>query len=363
MQLVLVVAASVLARFGDQEGTKVHLVANASYKFADNPVDRKLHFIHISKTSGTAVEAMGRAHGIKWGRFEPGCSRCDNVTEADSCWHEAPSERCTRKHPYFTVIRNPFARVLSEFNFMKIRGELNEWITGTLPKCPVFNCNVTIQPVNNTGPTNTTQISDHIWTRARSEHPERLVSLGILGTLYLEPQSWYLKRLPWMRIHVISLENRTKELQLLFRRYAININRTEIMRLYMPGGCDGHACEAWETKPPAKVADLSAAAVETIRMVYAADFAAFGYSMDPGKYRLPPSGGAGYTQGGHMLKAGYAQLIPQQRCNTHNFVIPVVIPDEFNRTDEEDPNHVGGGECYGYVGGDDDDDWFSVDDD
>jgi hypothetical protein len=140
----------------------------------------------------------------------------------------------------------------------------------------------------------------------------------------------------------------------------VNITRAEIMQLHMPAGCGDHVCEAWETKPPAKIEDLSSDAVETVRQLYAADFAAFGYSTDPGKFSLPPSGGAGYMQGGGMLKAGYAeQLVPQQRCNTHNWAIPVVAPSEFNSTDEEPAEAIGGGECHGYVGGDDDDDWYS----
>ena len=101
-----------------------------------------------------------------------------------------------------------------------------------------------------------------------------------------------------MKIHVIAFENRTEELQLLFRRYSVNISRAEIMQLHMPNGCGDHACEAWETKPPAKIEDLSSEAAEGFIQLYAADFAAFGCSTDPGKYRLLPSGGAGYTQGG-----------------------------------------------------------------
>jgi len=159
-----------------------------------------------------------------------------------------------------------------------------------------------------------------------------------------------------MKIHVIAFENRTEELQLLFRRYSVNISRAEIMQLHMPNGCGDHACEAWETKPPAKIEDLSSEAAETVRQLYAADFAAFGYSTDPGKYRLPPSGGAGYTQGGHMLEAGFAeqlQLVPQQRCNTHNWTLPVVhsSQDDDDVDDDDEPE----GECTGY--GDDD---FSV---
>ena len=101
-----------------------------------------------------------------------------------------------------------------------------------------------------------------------------------------------------MKIHVIAFENRTEELQLLFRRYAVNITRAESMQLHIPNRCGDHACEAWETKPPAKIEDLSSEAAEGFIQLYAADFAAFGCSTDPGKYRLLPSGGAGYTQGG-----------------------------------------------------------------
>ena len=87
--------------------------------------------------------------------------------------------------------------------------------------------------------------------------------------------------------------------------------------------------KAWEDLRPAEVADLSPEATETILRVYSQDFSSFGYSRDPGQFKLPPSGGVGYVPGGHALKADFAQKLhrpeyckdykvapsgPSQRC-------------------------------------------------
>ena len=62
---VNLLTASVSAEFGDRQGMYAHLPAD----------DRELHFIHITKTSGTAVEELGRRFGHKWGRYDLGCFR------------------------------------------------------------------------------------------------------------------------------------------------------------------------------------------------------------------------------------------------------------------------------------------------
>ena len=160
-----------------------------------------LHFIHITKTSGSALEELGKAHGIMWGSYDGDCN--DYSDNTGDWYHDAPSTRCTEAYHYFTVIRNPFARVISEYRYLKIRQPLNAWVTQTLPKCPVFDC------------------PDHFIQRAQSRH--------------LRPQTWYLANRPHMHIHVVAFESRTEQLKALFDKYRLNISRAEIGQHQKPG--------------------------------------------------------------------------------------------------------------------------------
>jgi len=99
---------------------------------------RRLEFVHITKTGGSAIEAAGSKLGIAWGAChymnitDVGCSLADLPYKAPnyqsyaltSPWHTPPKILLhyadEAKYPYsdadlFAVVRNPYSRILSEY--------------------------------------------------------------------------------------------------------------------------------------------------------------------------------------------------------------------------------------------------------
>ena len=69
---------------------------------------KELKFIHITKTGDTSIEDIGKNNNIIWGRFH----------EEYGWWHEPfirKHESLKSKYNWFTVVRNPYTRVISEF--------------------------------------------------------------------------------------------------------------------------------------------------------------------------------------------------------------------------------------------------------
>jgi hypothetical protein len=100
-----------------------------------------LKFVHIPKTAGTSIENLANENGIKWGRFDRRYLSRFQRTVAVNVWH-CPLSMFKLGNPYqnykvFTVVRNPFDRVVSNFGCPFISKqrkwgntpvELNEWI-------------------------------------------------------------------------------------------------------------------------------------------------------------------------------------------------------------------------------------------
>lgn len=69
---------------------------------------KQLKFIHITKTGGTSIENVGLKHNIRWGRFH----------HEYGWWHELFHRKpdwLKNKYDWFTVVRNPYTRMVSEF--------------------------------------------------------------------------------------------------------------------------------------------------------------------------------------------------------------------------------------------------------
>jgi len=69
---------------------------------------KSLKFIHITKCAGTFIEELGRSYDIKWGRHH----------KEYGFWHDIfinKSPELKQKYDWFTIVRNPYTRILSEF--------------------------------------------------------------------------------------------------------------------------------------------------------------------------------------------------------------------------------------------------------
>ena len=75
-------------------------------------------FLHITKTGGTSVEEFGFKLGIKWGKYD---KMLYNLFKNDGFWHipviYIPNNILT-KYKWFTVVRNPYDRIISEINYL-----------------------------------------------------------------------------------------------------------------------------------------------------------------------------------------------------------------------------------------------------
>ena len=70
---------------------------------------KPLKFIHITKTAGTTIEDEAKKHSILWGRHHK-----------EYGWHHGllkhKSPTMVEKYDWFTVVRNPYTRIISEFH-------------------------------------------------------------------------------------------------------------------------------------------------------------------------------------------------------------------------------------------------------
>lgn len=85
-------------------------------------------FVHVPKTGGTAVEDAGRAAGLRWGRladFGP-CA-----VPGTSHWHHPPAlhPEVYAGHRLFAVVREPYARLVSDFRYLHREGVIDEPLT------------------------------------------------------------------------------------------------------------------------------------------------------------------------------------------------------------------------------------------
>lgn len=74
-------------------------------------------FIHITKTAGTTIEDIGREHRIKWERLDTdtGYNKFHpHLIKYISC-------KNIYNYDWFTVIRNPYTRIVSTVNWVHKR--------------------------------------------------------------------------------------------------------------------------------------------------------------------------------------------------------------------------------------------------
>ena len=70
---------------------------------------KPLKFVHITKTAGTTIEDEAKECNILWGRHH----------KEYNWWHEILSNKpltLVEKYDWFTIVRNPYTRIISEFH-------------------------------------------------------------------------------------------------------------------------------------------------------------------------------------------------------------------------------------------------------
>ena len=88
---------------------------------SEGVVRKKLRFVHVTKCAGTSIESIS---GGTWGRFDDDLKRAYSRTFPPNVewWHVPPKylgaeelARLSRHHDFFTVVRSPYDRVISEY--------------------------------------------------------------------------------------------------------------------------------------------------------------------------------------------------------------------------------------------------------
>jgi Sulfotransferase family len=173
----------------------------------------KLIFIHIPKNAGTTITQLARDNGIEWTYQAKRRYLC-------SKYHIPPLENIkSYKLPIFCIVRNPYTKVLSEYNYKNSSQDLNEYIDQKLDQ-------VSQQPC----------LDDCHWI------PQYHY------TLYCD--------------HILHFENLSQEFNNLMIKYNLN------MRL------NKHENKGTKTL---SITDLSPSNIQKINNYYHKDFETFGY--------------------------------------------------------------------------------------
>lgn len=193
-----------------------------------------LKFMHITKTGGTSIEEAGLRLNVTWGMHHT------EHEERYGFWHNLPTRKdpsLLRQYEWFTVVRNPYDRIVSEF-WCKWGGD------GRPKSVNVQNFNEFIMKM----------------IRTRGMNPS--------GDHYT-PQFRYLSLLnigPDIVLRVLHFERLHSDFAHLLKIY--NLPQVKIP-FKNSAGVDKF-----------NVSHLSTAAISLIQQVYKSDFETFGYNMD-----------------------------------------------------------------------------------
>lgn len=84
----------------------------------DNDIVNNYKFLHITKTGGTSIEEFGIKLGLKWGKYD---KNFYGKYKNSGFWHVPLNyleSDIFNKYNWFTIVRNPYARIISEINFL-----------------------------------------------------------------------------------------------------------------------------------------------------------------------------------------------------------------------------------------------------
>jgi len=194
---------------------------------------KDLRFIHISRTAGTSIEQIGLEHGKFWGRYHRGYGQYDEI-------FKRKPEPLKKAHDWFTVVRNPYTRLISDYHYL-----------------------VLLLRINN--PENISTFNTFIekWMKNIQNNKENNGIHGKVTGGHFTPQNLYIPLT--FKIHILKYENLEEEFNKLMNQYNCNIilnKKVNISKTYV------------------SVNDISKENIELIKKVYKKDFEDFGYSME-----------------------------------------------------------------------------------
>jgi hypothetical protein len=192
---------------------------------------KELKFIHITKCAGTFIEKIGKSKNINWG--------VDHYRTGEyGHWHEPFSQKeksLKEKYDWFVIVRNPYTRILSEYycqwggigrktNVNHSKEEFNEFLINKINRKPV-----------------------HHYTEQYK---------------YIDNES---------NINIIKFENLNEELEILFKKYKLNIDLKEYKK--------ENSKEEKNNEIKFTINDFNNRLINLINDVYKKDFELFGYEM------------------------------------------------------------------------------------
>lgn len=202
----------------------------------------KLNFSHITKTAGSSIEDCASENQIQWGRnnfaFWKMIAIESNINVIDP-WH-IPISFCKNKsikneilsnNIFFTVVRNPYERCISEYfcvwNIDKQNMDINSYINKKL---------------------------------------KYIQNMEIKYNGHFIPQHFYVYENNKKYInHVIYYENIKKSFDNLMKKYNLNIQLNKQINV---------------SKKPFDIKNLTKETIDVIQKTYELDFVKFGYSFN-----------------------------------------------------------------------------------
>ena len=195
---------------------------------------KPLKFIHITKSAGTSMEDLAAKQNIKWGRHH----------REYGFWHDYfsdKSHKLKQAYDWFMVVRNPYGRVISEYNW--INSNEKRSIRNEPRGCIVNDFNEFI--------------SEKLRIISENKQLKEPLRKG-----HFNKQSRYLDSS--VSITVLKFENIEVEFNKLMKLYNLNL-----------------ILNAHKNKIPSDLTykDINNANMALINEVYKEDFALFGYKM------------------------------------------------------------------------------------
>ena len=208
---------------------------------------KKLRFLHITKTGGQSISKAALKHNIKWGindqQFVGRFTAHNLLSNIDNA----------KAYDWFTVVRNPYERLVSEYNFFHTAANPFDPIEATR-KNAIFIAGyhpLQINEYKNFGVNKFLQQEISLI----DFHKERTRFRFLQQSRYFEDG---------FNIHVIKFENLEEEFNELMLRYGYEITLDEKINV---------------SNKIASIEDLSAETIKLINETYKEDFIRFNYKM------------------------------------------------------------------------------------